>query len=322
MPNSRSTSVVVKAAVGSSMTITRAFAVSAFAISTSCWSAIERPRASRSGSSRTPSCANTAAASRRMRLPSMRRKRLSGCIPTKMFSATLRSGKRIGSWKMIAIPAACDCFALSKIASSPSRTRRPASGRWTPARIFTSVDLPAPFSPTRPCTSPAKSAMSPSSRACTAPKLFSACSRTSTGSGSVVVTWSWYGDAAEAASPSSRSFLEVELVHVLDRERERRPEDHLRLPVRGLDDPVRTELAGLERLADLAGDLAFRERAHRVARQVSQVFGVPERERRHRAVVDVLLHLARQAEARENDLLLVLRGGEVLRRRRDPDGRG
>ncbi len=50
---------VVSAAVGSSITITRAFVVSAFAISTSCWSAIESPRASRSGSSRTPSCSNT-----------------------------------------------------------------------------------------------------------------------------------------------------------------------------------------------------------------------------------------------------------------------
>ena len=59
---------LVSAAVGSSITITRAFVVSAFAISTSCWSAIESPRASRSGSSRTPSCSNTAAASRRIRL--------------------------------------------------------------------------------------------------------------------------------------------------------------------------------------------------------------------------------------------------------------
>ena len=67
MRNSRSTSVVVSAAVGSSITITRAFVVSALAISTSCWSAIESPRASRSGSSRTPSCSNSAAASRRMR---------------------------------------------------------------------------------------------------------------------------------------------------------------------------------------------------------------------------------------------------------------
>ena len=58
----------------------------------------------------------------------MRRKRLSGWTPTKMFSATLRSGKSVGSWKMIAIPAACDCLALSKIASSPSIRSRPASG--------------------------------------------------------------------------------------------------------------------------------------------------------------------------------------------------
>ncbi len=154
MRNSCSTSVVVSAAVGSSITITRAFAVSAFAISTSCWSAIESPRARRSGSILTPSCWKTAAASRRMRRASMRRNRFSGCIPTKMFSATLRSGKSVGSWKMIAIPAACDCLALSKIASSPSRRSRPASGRCTPARILTSVDLPAPFSPTSPCTSP------------------------------------------------------------------------------------------------------------------------------------------------------------------------
>jgi hypothetical protein len=57
----------------------------------------------------------------------MRRKRLSGCTPTKMFSATVRSGKSVGSWKMIAIPAACDCLALSKIASSPSSRSRPES---------------------------------------------------------------------------------------------------------------------------------------------------------------------------------------------------
>jgi hypothetical protein len=57
-----------------------------------------------------------------------------------MFSATVRSGKSVGSWKMIAIPAACDCLALSKIASSPSSRSRPASGRWTPARILTRVD--------------------------------------------------------------------------------------------------------------------------------------------------------------------------------------
>ena len=203
MRNKRSTSVLASAAVGSSITITRAFAVNAFAISTSCWSAIESPRARRSGSSRTPSCSKTPAASRRIRRASMRRKRLSGCTPTKMFSATLRSGKSVGSWKMIAIPAACDCFALSKIASSPSRKSRPASGRWTPARILTSVDLPAPFSPTRPWTSPPWSSMSPSSSACTAPKLFSACSSESSGSRMLVVVTDRVldGGAARARRP-------------------------------------------------------------------------------------------------------------------------
>ena len=53
-PKRRSTSVCVSAAVGSSMTITRASAESALAISTICWSAIESPRAMRSGSSLTP----------------------------------------------------------------------------------------------------------------------------------------------------------------------------------------------------------------------------------------------------------------------------
>ena len=42
------------AAVGSSMIRTRASKLSALAISTICWSAIERPRTGRSGSSRTP----------------------------------------------------------------------------------------------------------------------------------------------------------------------------------------------------------------------------------------------------------------------------
>src|SRR5436309_1225048 len=301
--------------------MTRAFVVSAFAISTSCWSAIERPRASRSGSIRTPSCSKTPAASRRIRLPSIRRKRLSGCVPTKMFSATLRSGKSVGSWKMIAIPAVCDCFALSKIASSPSRTSRPASGRWTPARILTSVDLPAPFSPTRPCTSPGKSAMSPSSSACTAPKLFFACSGVSSGSEGVVVKVVMLKGAPRDTALPSPTALEVELVDVLDVEDERRPEDDLRLPVRAVDDVVRAELAGFERLADLARNGAVGERGDRVAREVPEVLGIPEGERRHGAVVDVLLHLARQAEACENDLLLVLRRREVLSGRRDTDGR-
>ena len=64
--NSRSTSTPDSAAVGSSMTSTRASNDSALAISTSCWSAMDSPRAGRSGSSRTPSRANRSTARRRI----------------------------------------------------------------------------------------------------------------------------------------------------------------------------------------------------------------------------------------------------------------
>src|SRR5882724_7520270 len=223
---------------------------------------------------------------------------------------------------MIAIPAACDCLALSKMASSPSSRSRPPSGRWTPARILTRVDLPAPFSPTRPCTSPPNSSMSPSSRAWTAPKLFWACSRESSGSGCVVVKAVAVRGAFATRRPPRLLVLELELVDVLDRERKRRSENNLWPLVRAVDDLVLAELAGRERLADLAGDLAVRERHNRVAREIPEVLGVPELECSHRFVMHVLLHLARQAEAREHDLPLVLRRGEVLRGRRDSDSRG
>ena len=61
-PKRRSTSTPESAAVGSSMTTTRASSDSALAISTICWSAMERPRAGRSGSIGTPRRANSSAA--------------------------------------------------------------------------------------------------------------------------------------------------------------------------------------------------------------------------------------------------------------------
>ena len=42
----------------------------------------------------------------------------------------------------------------------PSTSMVPESGFWTPYRIFISVDLPAPFSPTIACTVPARTSMS------------------------------------------------------------------------------------------------------------------------------------------------------------------
>ena len=54
--------------------------------------------------------------------------------------------------------------------SFPSSTKRPENSACTPAMIFISVLLPAPFSPTRPWISPAESAKSTPRSASTPPK--------------------------------------------------------------------------------------------------------------------------------------------------------
>jgi hypothetical protein len=76
--NSRSTSAAESAAVGSSMTMTCASREIALPISTTCWSAMDSPRAIRAGSSWTPSLRKIAAASARIARRSMRRPEVSG----------------------------------------------------------------------------------------------------------------------------------------------------------------------------------------------------------------------------------------------------
>ena len=95
---SRSTSTPESAAVGSSMIRILAFRLMALAISMICWSAIDRPSAIRSGSIGTPKVVNRARACSRMAGRSIRPSRPFGCRPMKMFSATVRSGNRVGSW--------------------------------------------------------------------------------------------------------------------------------------------------------------------------------------------------------------------------------
>ncbi len=58
------------------------------------------------------------------------------------------------------------------VAGTPSTSMVPSSGFWTPYRIFISVDLPAPFSPTMACTVPARTSMSMSWLAITPGKRF------------------------------------------------------------------------------------------------------------------------------------------------------
>src|ERR1700753_1195285 len=70
----------------------------------------------------------------------------------------------------MAIPAARASRAERNLASCPSSSMRPEKSTCTPAMIFISVLLPAPFSPTRPWISPAESAKSIPRSASTPPK--------------------------------------------------------------------------------------------------------------------------------------------------------
>src|SRR5512144_2077001 len=55
---------------------------------------------------------------------------------------------------MMARPLCMDWCGVVRSTCCPSKTTVPLSFSYTPERIFIRVDLPAPFSPTRPCTVP------------------------------------------------------------------------------------------------------------------------------------------------------------------------
>src|ERR1700746_3508003 len=83
----------------------------------------------------------------------------------------------------MAMPAARASRLERKRVSRPSSMKRPENTGCTPAMIFISVLLPAPFSPTRPWISPGESAKSIPRRASTPPKAFVICVSSSRGEG-------------------------------------------------------------------------------------------------------------------------------------------
>src|SRR5439155_11535664 len=197
---------------------------------------------------------------------------------------------------MMAIPDARAADGPDRTVSRPSTTSLPRSGRCTPARIFTSVDFPAPFSPTSPCTSPPCRWIETSSSAWIAPKAFDACSRERIGCCSVIGAGA--GACREASGTPQCSLLEVELVDVRLVEDVRRPEQHGALRA----DLVRAELAGLERLARLARDRPRGEVHCCIGGEVAEIGRVPQLEPLDRAVLDVLAERVRPAETRPLDL--------------------
>ena len=137
------------------MMMSRLSEASARAISTICWSAIDRPRIGLVTSILTPSRSISRRASRVICGPvDTRPSGAPRSRPRTRFSATERSGKEIGSWWIRVMPSFWAAIGLAMSTGRPLSGQRPAVGRCTPARILAKVDLPAPFSPRSAWISP------------------------------------------------------------------------------------------------------------------------------------------------------------------------
>src|SRR5882724_627900 len=82
---------------------------------------------------------------------------------------------------MMPMPRSCAARGLGMSTSRPSMRISPSSFWYTPASTFMRVDLPAPFSPIRACTSPATRSNRQSSRARTPGKVLLRCSMETSG---------------------------------------------------------------------------------------------------------------------------------------------
>src|SRR4051794_6730003 len=203
------------------------------------------------------------------------------------------------------------------VTGRPSKVIEPVSAVAAPERILISVDLPAPFSPTRACTDPAMTVMSALRMARTAPYRLdtpvtdrrSAPASGGLGCGPVasadpVVRVSLIvsslrtgpGRAGRAGPPRRwRSVVVVPGVVLRDGQRRTEQQD---LAARVVGDPGDVLADVVRRLQLLpAGELDAGPRG-----QVPQVLHVPQDARAGRAVRQVGLHRLRGAEADGEDL--------------------
>ncbi len=106
---------------------------------------------------------------------------LVGSEPTKKLRLTLMSGSTARSWYTVAMPRSSASRGDENWTGWPSMSIAPRSGWKTPDRILMSVDLPAPLSPRRQLTSPARTDSETVSRAMTRPKSLDTSRASSTG---------------------------------------------------------------------------------------------------------------------------------------------
>ena len=74
--------------------------------------------------------------------------------PSTTFSATVKVETSRKCWCTMPIPALSASRGELNSTFAPATSTVPSSGRYKPVRMFERVDLPAPFSPRRACTSP------------------------------------------------------------------------------------------------------------------------------------------------------------------------
>src|SRR5678816_3538777 len=77
---------------------------------------------------------------------------------------------------MAAIPRDFEMLGESSVMGAPASEISPESGGTAPVKTLINVDFPAPFSPTKACTSPLRSSNEASRKACTPAKDFVTCS--------------------------------------------------------------------------------------------------------------------------------------------------
>jgi hypothetical protein len=82
-----------------------------------------------------------------------------------MFFSSERHGRRLASWKIIAISG------FGRVIGVPSRVMRPEVRSWRPAIDQSNVVLPQPEGPMMQRNSPSRTSMETLSRACTGPVL-------------------------------------------------------------------------------------------------------------------------------------------------------
>ena len=198
---STAVSAPVRTAVGSSMISTRTSRETAFAISTIWRCATVNARTGLAGSRAQPSSSSTLRARSRIVRTSRNGPRRTS-RPRKMFSTTDRWAARFSSWWISTTPCASASAMDAKATGAPLTRMAPVPGRTCPARIFSSVDFPAPFSPTSAWTSPGATLKSMSCSTRTGPNDFDIPFAAKTGSPAPTLTPSVQRGPDGSSSPS------------------------------------------------------------------------------------------------------------------------